>query len=209
MCTNVGFYYQTTQNFTFDDSVRLQLTAPPGITFDVIRDLPVGLPDNIGFGIANESLLDGNLLLAGDVLYKQWDNTDLFGALYQNQWVLQLGAQYTHNCNTKFRVGYVYAENPLEPNPGGSAGGISPPGGQDAIYYVQSTLAVVNLHRFTVGVGRKDILPGLDMDFFAGFAPRASADLGAFTSSNIEKLLDRHGTDLAIRSRLLLPIASS
>lgn len=184
--TTLGLYYQTRQSFNFDDVVRLQLTTPPDITFDIIRDLPLGLPDNVGLGIANESLMDGCLLLAADLLYKQWDNTDLFGVLYENQWVFQLGAQYTHNQNTQLRLGYVYAENPIRSNPGGSAGGISPPGAQNAIYYLQSTLAVVNLHRFTFGLGRKNILPGLDMDMFAGFAPRAEENFGSFTSSNIE-----------------------
>jgi long-chain fatty acid transport protein len=184
--TTLGFSYETTQEFNFDDVVSLQLTAPPNITYDIVRDIPLGLPDNLGLGVANESLLDGRLLLAADVLFKQWDNTDLFGVLYENQWVFQLGAQYTHNRKTQFRLGYVYAENPIRDNPGGTAGGISPPGGQNAVYYLQSTVAIVNLHRFTFGFGRKDILPGLDMDLFAGFAPRASENFGAFTSANVE-----------------------
>jgi len=183
--TTVGFHYQTKQNFNFDDAVRLQLTAPPNITFGVIRDIPLGLPENLGLGIANESLMGGRLLLAADVVFKHWDDTDLFEVLYQDQWVFQLGSQYTHNCKTQFRLGYVYAENPMRQNPGGTAGGISPPRGQDAIYFMQSTLAVVNLHRFTVGLGRKDILPGLDMDFLAGFAPEASEVFGPYTSSSL------------------------
>ncbi len=184
--TTMGFYYQTKQDFNFDDVVALQLTAPPGVTFDIIRDLPLGLPTNLGLGIANESFMNGRLLLAADVLFKQWDDTDLFGVLYENQWVFQVGTQYTHNRNTKLRLGYVYAENPINQNPGGTAGQISPPGAQDGIYYIQSTLAVVNMHRFTCGFGRQDLLPGVDMDLFAGFAPEASENFGEFTRSSIE-----------------------
>lgn len=35
------------------------------------------LPQNVGVGIANRSLMDGQLLLAADLLYKNWDATDL------------------------------------------------------------------------------------------------------------------------------------
>ena len=50
------------------------------------------LPQNIGFGAANSSLMDGQLLLGCDVIYKLWDEADLYEAIYDNQWVVQLGS---------------------------------------------------------------------------------------------------------------------
>ena len=72
-------------------------------TYDVVADVNMDLPNNIGLGIANRSLLDGRLLLAADVLYKQWDNAALFKTLYDNQWVLQLGAQYAMSPRVVWR----------------------------------------------------------------------------------------------------------
>ena len=38
------------------------------------------LPQNIGLGVANTALLDGRLLLGVDLVYKLWDEADLYGA---------------------------------------------------------------------------------------------------------------------------------
>jgi long-chain fatty acid transport protein len=68
----------------------------------------------------------------------------------------------------RLRLGYAWAENPIRENPGQSAGGVSPPNGRPVIEYVQSTLAVVNEHRISAGVGICNVLPGIDFDLFAG-----------------------------------------
>ena len=47
-------------------------------------------PDNIGLGIANHSLMGGRLLLAMDVLYKQWDNADFFDVFFTNLFVFKI-----------------------------------------------------------------------------------------------------------------------
>ena len=182
-CTQIGVFYQTTQNFNFDNAILLDLG---GGAFSAALDVNAGLPDNIGLGIANSSLMDGRLLLAADVLYKQWENADLFRALYDNQWVLQLGAQYEYNSRLRLRAGYVLAEDPLDPNPGISAGGVTPPGAVAAIQYLQGTVAVANRHRITIGAGIRDVLPGVDMDIFAGGMFENSEQLGAFTRASLE-----------------------
>ena len=176
--TSLGFYYQTKQHFTFEDNIRF-----PG---DIYLDTNVDLPQNLGIGIANNRLLDGRLLLAADVLYKQWTDADLFGALYHDQWVVQLGTQYTMG-RVRFRLGYAWAENPIRDNPGQSAGGVSPPNGRPVIEYVQSTLAVVNEHRLSGGVGIRDVLPGIDFDVFAGGMLGASQDfVGGHVTASLE-----------------------
>lgn len=181
--TNLGFYYQTKQHYRFKDEVRLE---NPGGTFQVSQDLRLDLPDNIGLGVSNSSLLDGRLLLAADVLYIQWQYADLFSTIYRNQWVMQLGSQYTVNQRCRLRLGYAYAENPINPNTGDSLAGISPPGGFPAIKYLQAQFGVINQHRISAGVGLVDVLPGLDFDAFAGGMFEASQSFGNLTNISVE-----------------------
>ena len=46
-------------------------------------------------GVANTALMDGNLLMAVDLVYKLWDEADLFKSVYNNQFVVQIGSQYS------------------------------------------------------------------------------------------------------------------
>ncbi len=177
-CTTAGFYYQTPQHFKFDNAITFaQLPIGP-------QDVRLDLPTNLGFGIANDALLDGKLLLAVDVLYKLWDDTQLFGAVYDNQWVFQVGAQYTAGQN-RLRLGYAYAQSPLDPNPGPNLGGIAPPGGFPAVRYSQALLTSANPHRISFGIGRTDVLPGIDLDLMAGGMLRSTDQLGPDTTVSL------------------------
>ena len=158
----------------------------PGGAFGPAQDINLGLPDNIGFGIANERLIDGRLLLAADVLYKQWKNADLFKAIYQNQWAFQLGAQYRVSRRVVFRLGYVYAENAIDPITGTSAGGVTPPGGGAGIRYVQSLFAAINQHRLTGGIGIYNVMPGIDFNLLAGGMFESYDQFGPMTSASVE-----------------------
>jgi long-chain fatty acid transport protein len=173
--TSIGMYYQTPEEFHFDDAIRLAL---PGNTFSVSRNVDMGLPDNIGIGLANRSLMDGKLLLAADVLFKEWGNADLFRDIYRNQWVLQTGAQYTRD-RYRYRLGYVYAENPVAPITNVTVGGITLQDGIAGVNYLQGQLAVINQHRISAGVGVVDVLPGVNFDMFVGGMLHASQELGA------------------------------
>jgi long-chain fatty acid transport protein len=181
--TTLAFYYQTEQAFTFDDAIRLQLPGPGN--FDVVRDVRMSLPANYGFGVANRALCDGRLTLAADFLLKQYADADLFSAVYRNQAVFQFGAQYALQ-RLRFRAGYVYAQNPLKTVTSTEAGGVVPPGGLPAVEYAQAQLALINRNRISFGVGVVDLMPGLDVDLFAGGMFRESAQLGAFTNVNVE-----------------------
>lgn len=180
--TTLGLYYQSKQGFRFDNAVLLDLG---GGTFSEGVDINMDLPDNIGFGVANTSLCEGRLLLAADVLYKQWDNCQMFGQLYENQWVFQLGSQYSLG-RYRLRAGYVYAQNPLNTNPGAIAGGVAPPGAVAAIEYIQAQLAIINQNRVTVGVGVTDVLPGIDLDIFAGGMFEESQQIGPLNNVSVE-----------------------
>jgi long-chain fatty acid transport protein len=164
--TRVGAYWQTKKHFKFDDAVLFPQSVPVigGTTFDLNFDHP----ENLGLGIADQSLMDGRLLLAMDVLFKQYSNADFLGSIYKNQWVGQFGAQYQLNSRLKLRCGYSYCENPMRDATGVSIGGIDLPDGVPALRYIQGQFAAVAQNFLTGGVGIAEVMPGVDMDMLAG-----------------------------------------
>jgi long-chain fatty acid transport protein len=178
--TTLGGYYQTTQSYTFDNAFVLD-PGPGQIATDVSMDLP----QNIGLGLANESLWDQRLLIGIDLTYKLWDEADLFNAIYDNQWVVQFGAQLSHD-RFRFRGGYTWAENPIDDTPGMNVGGVVQPGDLRAVRYTQGLLAVTSPHRISFGVGVVDAMPGIDLDVMAGGMFRDTEQLGNFTTTSIE-----------------------
>ena len=177
--TTIGAYYQTEQQFHFDNAVLLN-PGPSQTPFDVDMDLP----ENFGVGVANNSLMDGQLLVAVDVLYKLWDQAAMYSAVYDNQWVAQFGTQYTMG-RYKLRAGYVWCENPIDPTPGTNIGGVIQPGELPAARYTQALLAVTGQHRISGGVGIADVLPNIDADLMAGGMFEDAEQLGDFTTTSI------------------------
>jgi long-chain fatty acid transport protein len=179
-CTTVGGYYQTEQAYTFDNAVIFN--PGPGQT---ALDARMDLPQNVGFGFANSALMNGQLLIGVDVLYKLWDQAALYEAVYDNQWVVQVGAQYSMG-RYRLRAGYVWAENPIDDSPGPNLGGIIEPGGLPAVRYTQGLLAITSQHRISAGIGVVDLLPGIDLDLMAGGMFNDQEQLGDFTTTSIE-----------------------
>jgi long-chain fatty acid transport protein len=177
--TWLGAYYQTNQDFRFQNQVVLVPKTRP-------IDVDMGLPQQVGVGIANESLLDGRLLLAADALYLDWRSAALFKTLYVEQWVMQLGTQYRVTDRVKLRLGYAYAANPLDGSFGSTIGPIQVPGGLPAARYVQSQFAIINEHRMAGGIGIRDLfMQGLDFDAFAGGMFPASQSLSTSTTVSL------------------------
>lgn len=176
--TSLGAYYQTKQHYRFDYAFAI-----PGT--DISQDVNMDLPENIGVGVANSALLDGNLLLALDVVYKLYNEADLFSNLYDNQLVVQVGSQLTMG-RIKLRSGYVWAENPIDQTPGINLGGVVQPGDLPAVRYSQGLMAVTSQNRISFGVGVADVMPGVDLDLMGGGMFRDSEQLGPFTSTSIE-----------------------
>ncbi len=172
--TTFGFYWMTLQSFQYDDAVDV---SPVG---DGFVDVNLDLPRTFGWGIANESLLDGRLLLAMDILYKQWSETDLFGALWEDQMIFQFGAQYTANDTVAYRIGYVYAQDATSNELLNNVGGVGPASG---VNYIRALFPNINHHRISAGVGVHDVLPGLDLDLFAGGMFRRRRTFGETTAS--------------------------
>jgi long-chain fatty acid transport protein len=177
-CNTLGGYYQTKQNFNFENGFIIN-PGPNQIPLDVALDMP----ENLGMGIANTALMDGKLLLGVDLLYKLWENTDTFGAIYDNQLVAQFGSQLSVG-KYRFRSGYVWADNPVDQSPGPNIGGVIQPDFR-AVRYTQGLLAVTSQHRITGGIGIQDFLPGIDLDMMAGGMFKSSEQLGNFTSTSI------------------------
>ncbi|MFM7185526.1 MAG: OmpP1/FadL family transporter [Planctomycetota bacterium] len=178
--TWLGAYYQSTQAFRFDNEAILFSDRRP-------RDVDMGLPQQVGMGIANESLLDGRLLLAADALYLDWRSAALFKSIYRGQWVMQLGGQYRATDRVKLRLGYALAQNPINEAVGTRIGPIEVPGGIPSVKYLQSQFAIINEHRMAAGIGVSDFLMrGFDLDAFAGGMFPAGEQLGDATYVSVE-----------------------
>ena len=164
--TKIGAYYQTEKRFKFDDAVVFDRDAPvfPGQSFDLNFDHP----RNVGIGVADNSLMGGDLLVALDVIYKNYSDCDFLGAIYKDQWVCQTGVQYALNSRIKLRSGYSYNTNPMRDAVVTSIGGVPIPDGVPGLRYIQGQFAAVAQHHLTGGVGIANVLPGIDMDLLAG-----------------------------------------
>ena len=156
-CTTVGGYWKTEQSHRFEDFVRFGGIGTP------FEDLSLELPNIYGVGVANNALLDGRLLVAVDVSYLQWSETDLFGAIWDDQFTVQTGLQLTGKRGIKYRIGYTWAEDATADVLANDIGGISPQAGVD---YIQALFPNINEHRFSLGLGIPNVLPGVDVDLF-------------------------------------------
>ncbi len=189
--TTLGFTWLTRQSFEFEDAILLQLDGAP--TYSTVQDIELDLPETFGWGIANDRLADGRLLLAGDILYKKYSDTDLFGALWEDQFIFQSGAQYRLTRRVRIRMGYAYAENIMRDLPATTIGSILPPNALAGAQYVQAQFPATNQHRISGGLGVKNLLPGIDLDLFAGGMFQADDQLGA-TAISVESYWVGFGT---------------
>jgi len=172
--TRLGLFWKTKASYTFQNSFRLL----PGSFLDVSVDRP----ECVGVGVSNSTLMDGRLLLAADAIYQEYTETALFGALFSDQWSLQLGSQYTLNDRVRLRLGYAWNENPMRDAVGDRLGGVLPPGGIAHVQYIEALFAAIPQHRLTGGLSVRDVLPGVDLDLLAGGMFAASQTFGITTA---------------------------
>jgi long-chain fatty acid transport protein len=156
--TTVGAYWHTEQKHTFNDFIRFGGFPNPFL------DVDLSLPNTYGIGVANSTLADGRLLLAVDFTYLEWSDADFFGDFWDDQFTVQAGMQYTTCKGCKFRLGYAYAENVSKQVIAPTIGGVTP---QASVDYIASLFPNINEHRISGGIGMS-ILPGVDVDLFAG-----------------------------------------
>ena len=172
--TTVGFYWKTKVGYTFNNLVDF------GGGF---QDVSLDRPETFGFGLADSSLMNGKLLLAIDATYLVYSETSLLRAFYEDQWGIQLGAQYSCTDRLRLRLGYAGAENAMRDIVPGSGGGVAPPGGAEHIQYVQSLFPPFNEHRISGGIGVRHVLPGVHFDMNAGGMFEDSQTFGDTTTS--------------------------
>jgi long-chain fatty acid transport protein len=192
--TTIGMFYHSELRQEFDDIIQ---ASPSGAGGDGEMDsLIIEQPRTLGIGISNEMLMDGNLYLAADVMYKNWANAEFWQDVYVDQWIFSMGGQYTMGP-WELRAGYGYADDPTRENidglsqlanacaglPGaclpiptsGSAGGIAV-----SEYLQAAQTQVIYRHRVTVGAGYKGFLaPFLDLDMHAGYQLEEDRDYGS------------------------------
>jgi long-chain fatty acid transport protein len=178
--TTIGTFYQTEQEHKFDSLVEVT----PGV-FD---DTRISQPANFGIGIANDSLMGGNLLLSADFIYKKWEDTDFWQDIFEDQKVYSLGAQLTSG-NWKYRLGYGYADDPTKENVTAGIGSLNSvnsnigviPVSAPVVEYLQAAEAeVIYKHRLTAGLGYANLLgvKGLDVDTHFGYQFSEERDYG-------------------------------
>jgi long-chain fatty acid transport protein len=176
--TSIGAFWTTEERHTFDNFFRPQF--PPNAEF---KDVQMELPYIFGVGVANESLMDGRLLVAVDLLHFDWSETEVFGSLWEDQFALQSGLQYTTRRGIRLRAGYTWAENATRDIVLENIGGVINP--TPAANYIQALLPNFNQHRISGGIGLHDLLPGVDADLFAGGMFEATEQFG-LTSTTLE-----------------------
>ena len=176
--TTLGAYYRSPLSIEFERVVQFAA--------DGFHDVDVEAPQELGLGIANESLMNGRLLLAADVLWKDWSSADTYGDVYDDQTVFAVGAQYTQGP-FKWRIGWSHADNPLKSNLGSNIdsvdsiflGGATVPLNPTLVQYVQATnTQVIWEDQVTLGLGWR-VQPGLQIDAHVGHALNREQDIGA------------------------------
>lgn len=173
--TSVGGYYRSPLKITYEDYISNGYSAPgvpiptspgeDGFWSDAWQQ-----PQEFAIGIANNSLMGGNLQINADVIYKDYSSADFYKDFFRDQTVYALGGQLTTG-KAQWRLGYSYARDPLKRNldPGligiGNNFTIGLPGGAGQIpvtgavvEYFQSTNAgAIWEHSFTAG-DRKSVV---------------------------------------------------
>jgi len=207
--TQIGVFYHSELRQDFDDII--QTSPSSGLSNDDLgfadtssdgemTNLVIEQPRTLGIGISNEMLMDGNLYLAADVMYKNWANADFWQDVYVDQWIFSMGGQYTMGP-WELRAGYGYADDPTRENVKGltqlanACAGLPSnctaiPTGNSAVgrsvteYLQAAQTQVIYRHRVTVGAGYKGFLaPFLDLDMHAGYQLEEDRDYGGSPGS--------------------------
>ena len=182
--TSVGAFWQSKQKHNFDNIVATDVNSSG---FQKFSSVEIEQPMNLGIGIANNSLMGGDLLLMADFMYKFWGDASFWEDVYVDQKTYSVGAQLTRG-KWKWRVGYGYADDPTDTNASAplddltqvAAGQAIIPLSQPVVQYLQATQAeVIYKHRVGLGFGYSGFLmPNLDADVGGGWEFKESRCYG-------------------------------
>lgn len=181
--TSIGAYYRSPLKIEYDKFV--DNGAPIGPGKGNFWSVDVEQPQEFALGLANNSLMGGNLQLNGDVILKDWSSADLYKDFYRDQTVYALGAQLKTGA-AKWRIGYSYARDPIKRNVGSSIGGVpsmgSPVGtlmlNPSLVQYFQATnTAAIWEQQISAGFGYQ-FTEQLSFDSHAAVALSNTDDIG-------------------------------
>lgn len=175
--TTLGGYYRSPLQIKY----RNLTNDGPGR----FNDFKIEQPQEVALGLAHRGLMGGALLLAADVVWKDWSSASFYRDFYRSQTVVALGAQLTTGA-AQWRVGYSQVNNPMKKNPGNSIGGVgsfglngvSIPISPAVIQYFQAVDAEVIWRRqVTAGAGYQ-LAKNLRVDGHLGLALRETDQIG-------------------------------
>jgi len=148
---------------------------------DGYQDLTLQNPTEVIFGVALDNVIMPGLLVEADAIWKNWSDAQTFQDVFEDQWLLTIGAQYKTGDWT-YRAGYSYAQDILSDKPNNTLGGLdglgSVPLGTgpfeaisvDVIELVQVSLVpVIWEHTVTAGIGYQ-ITDAVSVDGFVSYA---------------------------------------
>lgn len=177
----VSANYSSEMRLNYHDITRDTLTT--------WEDLEVEQPQEFVVGIASTPAMWEDLLIEANVIYKNWDNAELYQDIWQDTTTFQLGAQYKVNPTIKLRAGYSYtSDHKKEGTLGNNVGNLTSLGvpgigtfpiSPALIQLIQSTLAGLFWnHNVTAGVGIK-LTDTVSADFHVGYGWGEDQTLGA------------------------------
>jgi len=163
------------------------------------EDFDLESPQNLAFGVAFQP--NTRLLIEGDVKWINWGDADGYKDFeWDDQWVFAVGAQYKATPKLVLRLGFGYAEQPIDTKAQVSAGprsvqGYALPFGQTqfSAFKMLGLPAIVETH---VGVG-------IGYDFSDTLSLNASF-VHAFANSESETVTNGlgAGADVTFESEL-------
>jgi long-chain fatty acid transport protein len=174
---SLGIYYKSPLAIEYENMVQYASNGFHSPTFEQ--------PQEVGIGMSNSSLIGGKLLLAADIVWKDWSSAESYQDLYKDQTVFAAGMQYTHG-SLKYRLGFSHANSPIKKNVGSSVGditsiylgGATVPMNPALTQYVQATnTEVVWENQVTAGLGY-EITPVVSMDAHVAYAFKRDEQIG-------------------------------
>ncbi len=188
--TSFGGYYRSPLKIHYEDYIDNGgiPTSPGNDTYwsDYWQQ-----PQEFAIGIANNSLMGGDLQINADIIHKDYSSADFYKDFFRDQTVFALGGQLTTG-KAQWRLGYSYARSPLknikDPSAligignnftiGAPGGGQIPVTGAVVEYFQATNAGAVWEDSISAGFGYQ-LLPTLRVDTHAAFALSRDEQVGA------------------------------
>lgn len=166
----VSLTYNSELNLDFDDVTE---TAPR-----VFSDIELEQPQEIVVGLSSTPSLWRDLLIEANVIWKNWDNASGYRDIWEDNYTLALGGQYTID-KWKLRLGYSHASDFKKDAVGNSLAGITTlnvpglgvvPVSPALVQFVQATLTQPYWRQQLSGGFGYALIDSIQLDVQAGYA---------------------------------------